>query len=100
VGAAFGNQNARKRHWTTAIEAAVMVEDPATKRRRLHAIADRLVQMAESGDIQAMKEIGDRLDGKASQTVDLIAEITNHAAQLSDEKLAEIAANASNRDQT
>lgn len=76
-----------------------MVEDPATKRRKLHAIAARLVQMAESGDIQAMREIGDRLDGKPSQSIDVVADITNRAAALSDDALAEIA-NAGNRDQT
>lgn len=71
MGAPAGNQNARKRHWSTAIEAAVMVEDERTKKRRLHAIADKLISMAEGGDIQAMKEIGDRLDGKAAQDLNL-----------------------------
>ena len=68
MGAPLGNQNARKRHWTEAITAAVQKEiDPATKRRKLHAIADKLIELAEAGDIQAMKEIGDRLDGKSAQ---------------------------------
>lgn len=81
MGAAFGNQNARKRHWTTAIESAVMAEDPATKRRKLHAIADKLLQLAESGDMQAIKEIGDRLDGKALQAVELSGEVGSYVAR-------------------
>ena len=38
---------------------------------QLRRIADKLLSLAESGDIQAMKEIGDRLDGKPSQQLDL-----------------------------
>lgn len=72
MGAPFGNQNARKRHWAEAITAAVQKEvDPATGRRKLHAITDKLIELAENGDIQAMKEIGDRLDGKAKQQTEL-----------------------------
>jgi len=99
VGAPIGNQNARKRHWSNAIESAVMTDDPVAKRKRLNLIADRLVQMAQDGDIQAMREIGDRLDGKPSQSIDLTADVTNRAAGMSDDALAEIA-NAGNRDQT
>ena len=70
MGAPVGNQNARKRHWSTAIESAVLEKDARTKRYRLHAIAGKLIEMAEDGDIQAMKEIGDRLDGKPHQSID------------------------------
>ena len=69
MGAAVGNQNARKGKWADALNRAVEVEDPATRRRRLDAIADKLIEKAEQGDIQAMKELGDRLDGKAAQAV-------------------------------
>jgi ribosomal protein L17 len=42
------------------------VQGDAEKLRR---IADKLLAMAEDGDIQAMKEVGDRLDGKPAQSV-------------------------------
>lgn len=71
MGAPVGNQNARKGKWSEAVDAAVHVEDPITRRRRIHAIADRLVGMAESGDLGAIKEVGDRLDGKAAQGLQL-----------------------------
>lgn len=46
-----------------------MQEDERTKRKRLFNIADRLVTMAEAGDMQAIKELGDRLDGKPAQAI-------------------------------
>jgi hypothetical protein len=39
-------------------------------RKRLNIIADNLVRAAVAGDINAMKEIGDRLDGKPKQEND------------------------------
>ena len=37
--------------------------------RRLYVVADQLVSLAMTGDIQAIKEINDRIDGKATQTI-------------------------------
>jgi hypothetical protein len=36
----------------------------------LDAVADKVVAAAAAGDKDAWKEIGDRFDGKAAQTVD------------------------------
>lgn len=71
MGAPLGNQNARKRHWSDAIQRAVEEEDPLLKRRRIDALADRLIEKAMEGDVAAMREIGDRLDGKPAQSVQL-----------------------------
>lgn len=71
MGAPLGNQNARKGGWRDALIAAANEQvkgDPA-KRRKLHAIADKLVELAQQGEIQAIKELGDRLDGKAPQAI-------------------------------
>ncbi len=38
--------------------------------KRMNIIADRLSKMAAGGDIQAIKEVWDRLEGKASQAVE------------------------------
>jgi len=62
--------------WSDAIKLAVNREadDPADtsgkKRKRLNIIADKLCKMAVDGDIQAIKEIGDRLEGRPRQAVD------------------------------
>lgn len=41
---------------------------------KLRIIADQLVEKAMGGDLQAVKEIADRLDGKPSQQVELIGD--------------------------
>jgi len=66
MGAPLGNQNARK-DWAGAIRKSLADNDG----QKLRRIADKLVQMAEAGEMQAIKELGDRLDGKPSQQVDL-----------------------------
>jgi hypothetical protein len=38
--------------------------------RRLRVIADKLVEKAEQGDLQAIREVMDRLDGKAVQSIE------------------------------
>jgi hypothetical protein len=43
------------------------------KRTKLEAVAAKLVEMALEGDIAAIKEIGQRLDGMAHQSVSLDA---------------------------
>jgi hypothetical protein len=61
--------------WSQAIRMAALreMEDPETPgemRKRLNIIADNLVRAAVAGDINAMKEIGDRLDGRPKQESD------------------------------
>ena len=70
MGAAIGNQNARKGKWAEALTKAVLMEDGPEKRRRLDSIALRLIEKAEAGDIQAIKELGDRIDGKPTQALE------------------------------
>ena len=38
-------------------------------RDKLRAIADKLVDLAISGELQAIKEIADRIDGKPAQAI-------------------------------
>ena len=65
VGAPFGNKNSNKnnRIWGDTIRKLAIQEDY----KKLHAIAEKLYDKALEGDMSAMKEIGDRLDGKALQ---------------------------------
>lgn len=58
--------------WSDAVRMAVLREDisEGQKIKRLNIIADNLVRLAMEGDMQAIKEIGDRIDGKAKQMVE------------------------------
>jgi len=54
--------------WRDAIRVAVLraAADPK-QGRKLNALADRLVDAGLEGDVAALKEIGDRLDGRVPQ---------------------------------
>ena len=60
--------------WRDAIMVAVKREIEAAggkKTKKLYALADALADKGLKGDVTALKEIGDRLDGKAVQGVEL-----------------------------
>lgn len=59
--------------WADAVRRAVMrrMEDEEGKPQKIERLADRLVDAGLAGDSTALKEIGDRLDGKPRQQVDL-----------------------------
>lgn len=69
VGAPVGNTNSSKnnRIWANTIRKLAIQEDY----RRIHAIAEKLYEKAAEGDLGAIKEVGDRLDGKAVATQEL-----------------------------
>lgn len=71
----IGNTNSSKnnRLWADTIRRACVQADGA----KLRAIAERLIEKAAEGDIQAIKELGDRLDGKAAQAVMLSGDPDN-----------------------
>ena len=64
-GAPTGNQNAAKSRMFYDKLRLVLTQEP----HRLRAIADTLVRKAEEGEPWAVKEIMDRMDGKAHQAV-------------------------------
>ena len=67
-GAPKGNKNSSKanRLWRNTIERAIAQSaDPDVLRN----IANQLLAKALEGDLGAIKELGDRLDGKAAQQV-------------------------------
>ena len=48
---------------------ALAIHDAKQEKGKLRKIADKLVSEAMKGNIQAMKEVADRLDGKAAQSL-------------------------------
>ena len=70
-GAPKGNTNATKtRVWAEAIDKVLKQSDDG-KHAELRKLAEKLVEMAIAGDMQAMKEIGDRVDGKSLASIEL-----------------------------
>lgn len=66
-GAPLGNENSKKdnRLWRNTIQRAIAQGDPD----RLRRIAEALLDKAADGDMAAIKELGDRLDGKTAQQI-------------------------------
>lgn len=56
--------------WRGAILRAVHRQMKDGKSKRLEGLAERLISEALSGDMQALKEIGDRLDGRPHQAIE------------------------------
>jgi hypothetical protein len=74
MAAEIGNKYAvgRSGHkWHDAIRKAL-----ANDKQALERVAVALIASAEAGDMAAIKELGDRLDGKAVATVQ--ADVTQH----------------------
>ena len=67
MGAPKGNQNSTKdkRVWGKVVRKLAVQEDY----KRIHNVAEALFRKAEDGDIAAIKELGDRIDGKSEQTI-------------------------------
>jgi len=55
--------------WRQAIMLAVNRVSQDGKTKHLDILAHRLVKSAAEGDVSALREIGDRLDGKPAQSV-------------------------------
>jgi hypothetical protein len=72
MGAPIGNQNAAKgRKWVAAINRALERRSLAAQVDALDELAEKLLAACDEGDLQALKELGDRLDGKAPQGLQL-----------------------------
>lgn len=71
MGAPIGNNNATKnRLWTLAIQKAI--ERRSSKKDQLEALielAENLLAKVDEKDMTAIKELGDRLEGKPHQTI-------------------------------
>ena len=50
--------------------------------RALRKVAAALIGKAESGDVNAIREVADRLDGKPAQSVELTGEIEHYVARV------------------
>ena len=74
-GAPLGNQNSVKsKRWQLAIDAALAKRCKGDGVKALEALAEKLLEQAEAGDVSALKELGDRMEGKPAQQVIMTGE--------------------------
>jgi len=77
-GAPTGNTNATKgKPWREAINHALK-SHPRCKTDQAQALRDiatKLIDKALEGDLNAMKELGDRIEGKPQQSIDMTHDI-------------------------
>lgn len=70
AGAPLGNQNAAKaKLWHGAIMRALDKRGAGDRLKALDDLAEQLLNLCASGDLPALKEFGDRLDGKPAQAI-------------------------------
>ena len=62
-----------EKFWADAVSRAInrRLEDIEGKPKKLEAVANKLVDMAMDGDMAAIKEVGDRLDGRPKQATEV-----------------------------
>ena len=67
MGGTIGNKNSSKdnRVWGKTVRKLAVQEDY----KRIHKVAEALFRKAEEGDVFAIKELGDRIDGKSMQEI-------------------------------
>ena len=72
-----GNTNSSRnnRLWADTLKRALIQADG----NKIRAIADALIEKAASGDVSAIKELGDRVDGKPTQQID---QTTEHSGEV------------------
>lgn len=65
-----GNKNASKaKVWNAAIMRALEARSLLKQKNALDDLAEKLLDNCMDGDLASLKELGDRLDGKAAQSV-------------------------------
>jgi hypothetical protein len=72
MGAPVGNQNAANaKVWKAAIERALDKRGAGDRKLALDDLAEKLLSKCDEADLPALREFGDRMDGKPAQAVDL-----------------------------
>ncbi len=71
MAGAIGNQYAtRARVWRDAIDRAIERRGAnKTRAEALDALAEKLLAKCDEGDMAALKELGDRLEGRPTQII-------------------------------
>jgi hypothetical protein len=72
IGAPLGNNYAAKgTRWRNAIDKALELKCKSDGQKALIQIATAMLDKAADGDMTAIKELGDRIDGKVAQSLNI-----------------------------
>jgi hypothetical protein len=63
-----------------------LVQNPA----RVRAIANKVIELAEAGDLDAARLIFDRLEGKPNQSIEITADVRHSSIEEVDARIAEL----------
>lgn len=85
-GAPKGNNNATKSKRLSSV-----LQKRLAERAEEEELMNVLLDKALDGDLPSIKEVFDRIDGKARQSIDVEATITKRLDELTDEELTAIA---------
>lgn len=78
MAAPLGNHNATKsKAWTAAINRALERRSLASQIPALDVLADKLLEQCEDGNLAALQELGNRLEGKPAQALTLSGDQDN-----------------------
>ncbi len=80
-----GGGKGQDKIWSDTVRRAVHRAQKGKKTKMLDLLARKLVDRGLDGDIAALKEIGDRLDGKPTQSLDLSGAVGLTYEQMLDE---------------
>ncbi len=70
MGAPIGNQNAANaKVWKAAIERALDKRGAGDRKLAIDALAEKLLQKCDEADMAALREFGDRIEGKPAQVI-------------------------------
>lgn len=70
AGAPLGNHNAANaKVWSAAIHRALAARSAMSRKEAIDALAERLLAKCDEGDMTALKEFGDRIEGKVPQGI-------------------------------
>lgn len=95
-GAPDGNNNSgRAQPFARALRHALSAA--GSDREKLIEIANALIVKAADGDLAAIREIADRLDGKPQQSTNLTINDRRGASDVDDDELANIATGRGDR---
>jgi len=72
AGAPLGNNNAAKaKVWSAAIDRALDKRTRKEGKDALDELAEKLLLLCDKGELGALKELGDRKEGKPAQSVSI-----------------------------